>query len=161
MIFVLLASGLRSPAAALSVVGPKHDLSAGSGTTQICVFCHTPHKPKANVPLWNHFVTTQTFTFYSSNYLNTWLGSTQPTMADLPGTLTELCLSCHDGMTALGNVYNLGGESISKPQTIAGVANLGTGLADDHPVLYDVKPGAGPPELSRLHPDPAAARATR
>ncbi len=153
MIFVLLASGLRSPAAALSVVGSKHDLSAGSGTTQICVFCHTPHKPKANVPLWNHFVTTQTFTFYSSNYLNTYLGFAQPGMADLPGTRTELCLSCHDGMTALGNVYNLGGETISKPQTITGAANMGVNLADDHPVLYDVKPGAGPPGFPGTDPE--------
>ncbi len=140
-------------AAALSVVGSKHDLSAGSGTTQICIFCHTPHKPKANVPLWNHVLTTQTFTFYSSNYLNTYLGFTQPVMADLPGTRTELCLSCHDGMTALGDVYNLGGETISKPQTIAGAANLGTNLADDHPVLYDVKPGAGPPVSPGTDPE--------
>ncbi len=152
---VLLALGLQcpAPAVALSVVGSKHDLSAGSGTTQICIFCHTPHKPKANVPLWNHFVTTQTFTFYSSNYLNTYLGFTQPAMADLPGTRTELCLSCHDGLTALGNVYNLGGETISKPGTIIGAANLGTNLADDHPVLYDVKPGAGPPVSPGTDPE--------
>ncbi|MDA8244850.1 MAG: hypothetical protein M0025_12130 [Elusimicrobia bacterium] len=153
-ISLLLAGALfPPPARALVVAGSKHDLSPGSGTSQTCIFCHTAHQAKRNVPLWNHYVTTQTFTFYSSNHLNTYLAIAAPTMADLPGTRTELCLSCHDGMTALGGLYNLGGETISKPPAVTGPANLGTNLADDHPVLYDVKPGAGPPGSPGTDPE--------
>jgi len=49
-------------------VNTKHDLSAGStgasiksqspasgGTTEICVFCHTPHSASPDAPLWKPF----------------------------------------------------------------------------------------------------------
>ncbi len=140
--FFFLAGGVK----AASIVNSKHDMSSGSTTTgpkadtetEICIFCHVPHKPNPNVPLWNHAQTAETFTFYSSNRVNTYLGLTAPTMSDLPGSRTKLCLSCHDGVTALGGVYNLDGS----PGTIAVTGSLGAGadldttLADDHPVLY-------------------------
>lgn len=154
LLALLLASAATS-SRALSVINSKHDLSAGSlstgpkATTQseICIFCHTPHRSGVNVPLWNKTQTTQTFTFYSSNYVNTYLGMPAPTMTTLAGTRTKLCLSCHDGMTALGGVYNLGGAATTIAMTgpLGAAANLGTNLSDDHPVLYDVKPGLGPP----------------
>ncbi len=155
LLAAVLTLGTLSPALAASVINSKHDLSAGSATTgpkassetQVCVFCHTPHKPGLNVPLWNKTQTSQTFTFYSSNYANSYLGMTAPTMTELAGTRTKLCLSCHDGVTALGGVYNLGGSpgTIAVTGALSAAANIGVDLSNDHPVLYDVKPGAGPP----------------
>ncbi|MFI4979261.1 MAG: cytochrome c3 family protein [Nevskiales bacterium] len=57
----------------------------------------------------------------------------QPTGASL------LCLSCHDGTTALGNVLSrtsqigMAGGVIALP---AGNSNLGTDLSDDHPISF-------------------------
>lgn len=161
---LILAMLLTGPAHAASIVNSKHDLSSGSSTTgpksttvnEVCVFCHTAHKPGANIPLWNKTQTAQTFTFYSSNYVNNYLGMAAPTMTQLAGTRTKLCLSCHDGVTALGGVYNLGGAAttIAMTQaTITGSANLTTNLSNTHPVLYDVKPGAGPPGSPGTDPE--------
>lgn len=160
----LLASPPHGPLWAASILNSKHDLSVGSATTgpkaasetQVCVFCHTAHKPGINVPLWNKSQTAQTFTFYSSNYVNTYLGMAAPSMSALTGTRTKLCLSCHDGVTALGGVYNLGGSpgTIAMTATPLGAAaNLGLDLSNDHPVLYDVKPGAGPPTAPGTNPE--------
>lgn len=155
LLLAFLLAAIPQTARASSVINSKHDLSAGSLTTgpkattqsEICIFCHTPHRAGANIPLWNKTQTAQTFTFYSSNYVNTYLGMPAPTMTTLAGTRTKLCLSCHDGMTALGGVYNLGGAAATIAMTgaLGASANLGTNLSDDHPVLYDVKPGLGPP----------------
>ncbi|MEK7475080.1 MAG: cytochrome c3 family protein [Candidatus Coatesbacteria bacterium] len=166
---VLLLLLSPSPGVTLTIVNSKHDLGFNStttgpkataaGNTEKCVFCHTPHRPGRNVPLWNHTLTTQTFTFYGSNYLQNYLAITKPADAALTaGNRSRLCLSCHDGVTAVGGVYNLGGAATTInlsggvgagafPGTSA--ANLdpvsgGTvNLADDHPVRYPVRPGAG------------------
>jgi predicted CXXCH cytochrome family protein len=66
--------------------------------------------------LWNHEETTETFTMYSSS-------------AGQPESTSKMCLSCHDGVTALDSY---GGTSGSVP--LAGTANLGTDLSDDHPI---------------------------
>lgn len=158
-----LALWLQSAAGASSIVNSKHDLSFGSATTgpkasaenQVCVFCHTPHKTGENIPLWNKTQTVQTFTFYSSNYINNYLGMTAPSMTALAGTRTKLCLSCHDGVTALGGVFNLNNApgTIAVTGSLSAAANLGLDLSNDHPVLYDVKPGAGPPTAPGTNPE--------
>ncbi|MDA8244857.1 MAG: hypothetical protein M0025_12165 [Elusimicrobia bacterium] len=152
-----------APCRAASIVNSKHDMSSLSATTgpkslstsERCVFCHTPHRAGVNVPLWNQSVTTQTFTFYSSNYVNTYLGMAVPTMAKLAGSRTKLCLSCHDGMTAPGSVFNLGGTGgrLNMSGPLGSASTLGVNLADDHPVLYGVNPGAGPPVQPGTDPE--------
>ncbi len=77
-----------------SVIGSRHDLST-STTPQVCEFCHTPHSSNTNTaewPLWNRAETTQTFTLYGSATMNT-----NPAQ---PGSVSRLCLSCHDGVNA-------------------------------------------------------------
>ncbi len=164
---LLVAGGLsfwsHSPAHPASIINSKHNLSVGSATTgpkasaenQVCVFCHTPHKTGENIPLWNKTQTAQVFTFYSSNYVNNYLGMTAPAMGALAGTRTKLCLSCHDGVTALGGVYNLNNSpgTIAITGSLSAASNLGVDLSNDHPVLYDVKPGAGPPTAPGTNPE--------
>jgi len=71
--------------------------------SQICAFCHTPHKAtqQAKAPIWNRKLTGQTYTPYSSSSIDA---------IDLgqPNTKSKLCLSCHDGTLAIGavNVLN-------------------------------------------------------
>ena len=116
-----------------------HNLSvSGPGTlkaqteSEICIFCHVPHKGSGQTPLWNRPDPTSVYILYSSSTVQGSLG--QPTGASLQ------CLSCHDGTIALGNV-----ASRSTPISFAGGVdqipsssrtNLGTDLSDDHPVSF-------------------------
>lgn len=90
----------------------KHNLSVtGTGTTkaqtedQICVFCHTPHNANATqaAPLWNRTLNS-TYTPYTSSSLDAGVTALQGTAAGQPLGGSKLCLSCHDGVIALGSV---------------------------------------------------------
>jgi predicted CXXCH cytochrome family protein len=110
-----------------TIIGTKHDLSGkGWGSDQACVFCHTPHNAKTGVqgaPLWNHEVTTATFTTYSSDTL-------QATVATPDGS-SKLCLSCHDGTVAVDSFGTRTGAN-----TMTGNAMVGTDLSNDHPISF-------------------------
>lgn len=125
----LLLLGLAQTAQA-GITGSKHDFSAsGYGTDRICVLCHTPHNSDTTVsdaPLWNHQVTTTSFTVYSSSTLNiVSLGQ--------PDGVSKLCLSCHDGSVS---VDNYGGVTTNTGNEITGNANLGNTLINDHPISF-------------------------
>ncbi len=108
------------------ISGSPHDFSGSSwnSTGEICVVCHTPHAADSSAgaaPLWNHQVTTATFSLYSSPTLKV-----QP---EQPRGVTRLCLSCHDGTVALDSFGGMTGNAY-----ISGKAKIGTDLSDDHPV---------------------------
>ncbi len=137
-----------------SIVGTRHDLSSGS-TPEICVFCHTPHNANLdlNGPLWNRFVTTQTFILYDSATLDT-----NPSQ---PSPVSKLCQSCHDGVNATSVAHGYNGSNKhdlvnppvgDMPDTTSwpncerchtdiylGRAPkwLGTDLTDDHPISIE------------------------
>lgn len=76
-------------------------------SSQICVFCHTPHHSSGEGPLWNRRASTRTFLHYSSTSLRI----DDPLMRAAtqygqPTGSSRLCLSCHDGVTALGAVFS-------------------------------------------------------
>ena len=120
-----------------SLLNSKHNLSvSGQGTikasteTEVCVFCHTPHNARTASPLWNKKDPSTTYTLYTSSTMNAVVGQ--------PDGTSIMCLSCHDGTIALGSV-------ISTPSAISfggittlpsGKSNLGTNLADDHPISF-------------------------
>jgi len=116
----------------------KHNLSVtGPGTvravseTEICVFCHTPHSARPSTPLWNRRDPGTSYTPYSSSTAIASPG--QPTGASV------LCLSCHDGTIALGDVLSrqtpisMVGGITTMP---TGPGRLGTDLSDDHPISF-------------------------
>jgi len=122
----------------MSVFNSPHNLSiSGPGniraTTedQVCIFCHVAHHSSPVQPLWNRATPTSAYSPYRSNSLQATPG--QPTGS------SKLCLSCHDGTIALGNVLSrtqdiaMAGGVTRMP---AGVANLGTNLSDDHPISF-------------------------
>ncbi len=108
----------------VSIVNTPHNLNNYPGVSipgnQVCLPCHTPHNAlksgEENV-LWNHQETTQTFTMYMAT-------------AGQPEGPSKMCLSCHDGVTAIDNYGSVTTGSI----TITGSANLGTDLSNDHPI---------------------------
>jgi cytochrome c553 len=102
------------------------DASTNPRGTQICIFCHTPHS--ANVvgqaPLWNRYFSSDTFQRYSSSTLQIRkISNAQYGGNVVPSGSTKLCLSCHDGVSKLGAVYNgpeiaMVGGSITNPGVI-------------------------------------------
>ena len=144
----------------------KHNLSTGApaGNTvksstvdQVCVFCHTPHAATVDAatgqpatPLWNRKLSSATYTTYASKSLDA-----LPSGAlglDQPGGSSKLCLSCHDGSLALGQIGVLngrtnqsvavGGTAADGSMPVGAGANtgftrrLGVDLTNDHPISF-------------------------
>jgi predicted CXXCH cytochrome family protein len=114
------------------VIGSQHDLAVtGSGpiksaVSNSCIFCHAPHNVVAAVaPLWDHQLSSQTYTTYTSSTYTS--GSQAPSAGS-----SKLCLSCHDGTVAVGLTIAQG--SIATSGMMASIDVLGTNLASGHPV---------------------------
>jgi hypothetical protein len=157
--FIFGAAGLLLVAASAQaqVVGSKHDFTTANGTvgnpgggaqnttsatTEVCVFCHTPHGAAtgAPVPLWNKVLSTGSYTRYSSLLLPSFTSEEAPV-----GSVSLACLSCHDGTQAMDVVLNRPGSGLydAAGQPIDGtiglmtgspVPTLGTDLSNDHPI---------------------------
>ncbi len=97
-----------------------------SAATDACIFCHAPHNVNPNIlPLWNHALSSQTYTTYTS--------STYTSGAQTPAAgSSKLCLSCHDGTVAMGLTVTQGLLSTSGSMIPADV--LGANLSTSHPV---------------------------
>lgn len=130
MYFAVLAGVfVASQVNAGSISGSAHDFSnqGWNASDEICIACHTPHNADATVaeaPLWNHQITTATFNVYGSSTL-------EATVRAQPADVSLLCLSCHDGTVALDSYGGLSGASFF---AAGNSRNLGTNLANDHPV---------------------------
>jgi predicted CXXCH cytochrome family protein len=121
-----------------SVVNSKHDLSArGPGPTraiteqEICIFCHTPHNAAPQSPLWNRENPRLHYRIYQS--------STTDARIDQPSGPSKMCLSCHDGSMALGNVLSRPESHpiVMTSRTIPpGSSDLTNDLSDDHPIGF-------------------------
>ena len=130
----LLVTVVFTPAAFAEIADSKHNLTAtGPGSVRVsvpaglCVFCHAPHNAKPSVGLWNRDLPAVTYTPYES--------STQIAKPGQPTGSSRLCLSCHDGTTALGNIRagSTGGQSLGP---LTGPTVLGTNLSTDHPTSF-------------------------
>jgi mono/diheme cytochrome c family protein len=149
---VLVAAGVASAA---SIVGTAHDMrtyfSTGAGiTTQVCVYCHTPHMPAGRTqdPLWNHTLSTQGgYGVYGSSTMN----AAPTAMTGSDGSVGSLCMSCHDGTVAVNTLWKqptdgavgstrnaLGNTVLNATLQVATSAGgyLGTDLSNDHPVNF-------------------------
>jgi hypothetical protein len=68
----------------------------------LCTYCHTPHHATSSRLLWNHTLSTNS---YSWDVPSTTAGTTLPTIDDQTyNGATAKCLSCHDGTVAIGDV---------------------------------------------------------
>ena len=155
-LFIYIAVSLNFSARGASVIGSVHDLSVGGSgdykavsEKNACVFCHTAHHANGETPLWNHTMSSvSNYVVYSSvRFTN--LNITVPQ----PNGSSRLCLSCHDGTVALGNVSS-GAAEIQMQNGVttmpAGPNNLGTDLSGDHPIsfVYDAALSARDPQIN-------------
>jgi len=169
-LLVIVASWLPAPLADAQrisdVRGTRHNLStsgsfsthaAPGGTSEVCVFCHTPHNATQadlggtalRAPLWNRRVPAgTTYTPYASSTMDA--QQIAEGFDSQPGGSSKLCLSCHDGTLAIGNVNVLNGQgNASIPMVGTGAGGvmppgqgttsgftrfLGTDLRNDHPI---------------------------
>jgi Doubled CXXCH motif (Paired_CXXCH_1) len=163
---LLLAATTATAQRISDVRGTKHNLSATSpnavraaagATNEVCVFCHTPHGATqadlgGNVlraPLWNRRVPDgATYTPYTSSSMDA--QAILDGFNATPGGSSKLCLSCHDGTLAIGNVNVLNGNAnpTIAMQGTSGTGTmpagegtgtgftrfLGTDLTNDHPI---------------------------
>ncbi|HAK61124.1 MAG TPA: cytochrome C [Nitrospiraceae bacterium] len=152
LVVIVLAVAIAligASAAMAAVVGSAHDMRSyitDAVSTQVCVYCHTPHQATAITqdPLWNHTATsTAAFGVYASSTLDA-------TVTDIgAGTsVSLLCMGCHDGTVAINSVYkaptdgNLGtvfdtaGGIVDASGLIVSGANLGIVLSNDHPINF-------------------------
>lgn len=135
--FLMLAIFPMAATAAPTILDTRHNLSAtGPGDVRalsedrVCIFCHTPHGARPVAPLWNRQDPATAYIPYDSPTLHAAPG--QPTGA------SKLCLSCHDGTIAMGDLLS---ESSPIPMTFGAMPEggglIGTDLRDDHPISFD------------------------
>ena len=112
-----------------------HNLTpTGPGTiketavTELCVFCHTPHNASPQQALWNRDLPGTVYSLYDS--------STMKAVIQQPTGTARLCLSCHDGMLALGNLRVPPKTGTATLGPLTGQARLGVDISDDHPVSF-------------------------
>ncbi|OGW17121.1 MAG: hypothetical protein A2X56_00265 [Nitrospirae bacterium GWC2_57_13] len=149
LVLIIGASILIVGIAYAGVSGSKHDFSIGGTSgfqadteTEVCIFCHTPHGA-SDVPLWNKTTNSTGYTMYNSTVSST-LDATVPTA---PTGVSLLCMSCHDGVSAINVVVNYGPNGpISMPAASDQLGdlsyppsrnpNLTKDLSNDHPVSF-------------------------
>jgi len=122
--------------------GPKALAPEFGGTDEICIFCHTPHSAAADTPLWSRPdpATMGSFPLYAqplaikADPARTGYIATNP---QYPSGASRMCLSCHDGATAIGIL--LGNETIAMPsgsefitKTVAIID-----LSKSHPISFN------------------------
>lgn len=128
--------------------GPQAQPIATGGTDQICIFCHTPHSATPESTLWSRpDPNTGTFPLYGQqlvikgDYPGAPAGSQDRSQYKNDGSViypsgaSRLCLSCHDGVTAIGilndgtSIAMLGGQDL-----VTGVAVID--LSTSHPISF-------------------------
>lgn len=109
--------------------------------TQICIFCHTPHGATPQTTLWGRPDPTGpngdgTFPLFTQGTLgiadSTIVDRSEYGQGEYPNGASKLCLSCHDGVTAMGVLSN--GTEIE--MTGNGLTTGAINLATSHPISF-------------------------
>lgn len=116
---------------------PGVQAAGGIPGGRICLPCHTPHNayPDAGTieeVLWNHEETEVVFDMYTSVHV-----LTTNTPGAGPDGPSKMCLSCHDGVTAVDNYGNPADGTMSGGTVVmTGPMAIGrdADLTDDHPI---------------------------
>jgi len=122
---------------------------------QICIFCHTPHGGSAKGPLWNRPDPTVpaggTFDLSARPALNiadplivpiSLYDNSDP--ESYPNGATRLCLSCHDGVTAIGTFLVGNATMTDNYMSVAGTIDL----SSTHPVSFVYNNATKKPAMS-------------
>lgn len=128
------------------VVNTPHNLNTADvwgvvvPDNRICLPCHIPHNAQTDqsggsMVLWNHEQTAEFFDMYTT------LAGHQ---GGQPAGPSKLCLSCHDGVTAIDSYGGNDGYFNDVKIPPWRPTHIGTNLADDHPIGITYPP----PDLS-------------
>lgn len=101
----LLPSAAFAFGAGLGIKNSPHDFATQpwNGRNEICRVCHVPHdhgwatQYYLNGLLWNHKVSSATYTMYN----NAWSSTLTGTQSAQPDGHSKLCLGCHDGTVGI------------------------------------------------------------
>ena len=126
------------------LAGTSHDFVTGTGSSGVangaglCTYCHTPHKAKSTLLLWNHTLSSNTFQ---------WDVAATTSGTALPGFTgnayngpSAKCLSCHDGSVAIGDVGWFAEAAITPSAPSA--TNTGSGFKVGQSTLADGAAGS-------------------
>ena len=86
--------------------GRNFAASSSGQADQVCIFCHTPHNASPAIPLWNKVYAAgveSTYRLYTSSATLTAAAKGASITAN---SVSLLCLSCHDGKTAINVLHN-------------------------------------------------------
>ncbi len=142
--------------AASGITTSRHNLGAfgrfttAADTTEVCVFCHTPHHANTTdgiKPLWNRGASNlSAYIAYGTTLAGT------PIVATELGSVTLACLSCHDGVATFDTLINAPGKNgvttagsdlawsfynflgATSDYMVSQRLNIGNDLSNDHPV---------------------------
>ena len=127
---LLAEAGIKDSLHNLSAEGPGSVKSPNAD--RICVFCHISHSADKEGALWSRRKPSVTYIPYTSSTVKAQPG--QPTGDSI------LCLSCHDGTIALGEILRRGKPSSNAAQLGAmppGKGLQGIDLRDDQPISFE------------------------
>ena len=124
--------------ASADITGSVHDFRTELGGSDLCAVCHTTHNDTsgiADAPLWDHTVTTTSYTPYTSPTMD----SITDAAPVAPSGISALCLSCHDGTVAVdayGGAAGTAGNEIDQNGAWSGVGAgmLDADLSSEHPI---------------------------
>lgn len=154
---LLVAAGVVLCLAAVSWSIPvtnvfnRHNMSSGAddshphaktpalgGTDRICVFCHTPHSATPESTLWSRpDPATLTFDLYAGRLAIKDIPAKSQynsLTVTYPNGASRMCMSCHDGATAIGAVIGQPAEIEMNQRFITGSALVD--LSKSHPISF-------------------------
>ncbi len=151
-------SGIRGTAHDLSSTGKYGTITPDpndSKLNRICVYCHAPHHTLKTtntgstfgvtyLPLWNHDITQQqNYTTYTNGSQDFPLPSFVQQGVGQPGSVSRLCLSCHDGSVAINqygdfeSASSVGSNNLNMSAVnAAGLVGKSGDLSNHHPIGF-------------------------
>ncbi len=137
-----LGNGIADPASPHNFTTELAGADSWNLREEICRTCHVPHDHNraqmygTNGLLWNHEVSSATYTMYSSDTLD-------GTVAAGPTGISKMCLGCHDGTVGVDTFDRYAGGAVfigdyNSGYQVPGALYAGS-LAQTHPIsiTYD------------------------
>jgi len=125
LLLAFFSGSLAWPGDGQGIKGSAHDFTGESwnpalGNAEICRTCHVPHDHGRarylNGLLWNHAVSSATYTLYDSSWSSSIKG-----VSSQPDGNSKLCLACHDGTVAIDTFDKYAGGQVFMGQDVGNV----------------------------------------
>jgi len=143
LIAALLIAGGAMAAPGDGLALSAHDFTDdATSTVGLCTFCHTPHRAQQTRLLWNHTLSSLSYSWDDTTVTTN--GTSLPTFDNTWQGVSKNCLSCHDGTVAVGDVAWF--DATANPNLLATQHN---GASDPRLITF-ANPGTG--DMSGNHP---------